>query len=119
MTLTAALALSTPVAVHAATAHQGLDACAQALTESLAKNQGAPLRYRLGLQNGFDDRFTGNPARRLSGETVFLVDARDPGNHQIVARAECLVNARAVVVQLKPMPVEAGGDLLGMADDNR
>lgn len=99
MSIAATVAFA-PLESEARADRNGLDACAQAMTEQLAGAQGAPLDYR--LNEGPDT--TGNRAR-VAG--TWYLDAKHPESQAVVARIDCRVNSRAQVVSLKQLPLSA------------
>lgn len=97
-----ALAVSlAPVTAPAATGQEGLEACVDALVVELADVNGVSLDARL-------DPESRDSKRRLGQREIFHLDARDPASREIVARADCIVNARAEVRSLTRVPLDAG-----------
>lgn len=95
--LGSALALSvSPFSASAYTAEKALNACAAALT---AEMSGAELAYSID-ENSYSNT-------RLKGIETFHLDARDPDSDEVVARADCVVDRRANVKQLKTLPLDA------------
>jgi hypothetical protein len=90
-----------PVPALAATGQDGLEACVDALVVELADAHVASLVARL-------DPESPETNRRLGRREIFHLDARDPGSREIVARADCIVNARAEVRSLTQVPLDAG-----------
>jgi len=95
--LGSALALSvSPFTASAYTSEHALNACAAALT---AEMSGGELAYKL------DE--SGQSTARLNGVEMYHLDARDPKSDEVVARADCVVDARARVKRLKTLPLDA------------
>lgn len=99
LALTLAAASLVPVPADAASGRAGLDACVEALMEELAKTNGAPV--------GFSMRRADPGMKPLGRRTTFHVDAMDPKTNRVVARADCVVDSRAEVLELTPVPVSA------------
>lgn len=91
----------TAASVHASasSSQDGLDACAEAMVNDLAANQGAPLVYNLA-----PDSKSGRG--RLRQRQVFHLDARSADGETIVARMDCVVNSKAEVTQLIVVPLD-------------
>ena len=93
-----ALALSAaPFTAMAMTAENALEACAAAVTDKLGDGG---VTWRLDEYKGFDGR--------LRGTEIFHLDVRDASTDELVARADCVVDERARVKRLKPLPLDAG-----------
>jgi hypothetical protein len=102
-TLAVVFAVATAFAhpgAEAASGMDGLEACASALARELSTNQGAGIQVRIS-----EDSLV--PDRRLSTRTTYHLDARDPRNNAVVARADCAVDARAKVKSLVRLPDDA------------
>ena len=84
----------------AASGMDGLEACASALAREMSTAQGAGIQVRL----SDDSRAT---SRRLVARTMYHLDARDPRNNEIVAKADCAVDAQARVKSLVRLPDDA------------
>jgi len=84
----------------AASGMDGLEACASELARELSTAQGAGIQVRIS-----DDSLV--PSRRLDTRTLYHLDARDPRNNEIVAKADCAVDARARVRSLVRLPDDA------------
>ena len=89
-----------PVTVPAATGQDGLEACVEALVAEVANAKGITLNARL-------DPETQGSKKRLERREIFHLDARDRASREIVARADCIVNARAEVRSLTRVPLDA------------
>jgi hypothetical protein len=95
-----ALALSAiPFYAHATSAQAGLDACAEAMVNSLAENQGQPMVYNLSPESK-------SGRGKLNRREVFSLDAYSKDGKQVVARMDCVVNKNAEVTQLIVIPLE-------------
>ena len=98
-----AVALATsPVVTNAgvASSKEALDACAMAIVENLAAEQGSPMAYNL------DPASMGNKADLKRREVIHL-DVRNPDSDEIVARADCVIDNRANVKKLINVPLDA------------
>ena len=84
----------------AASGMEGLEACASALAREMSTAQGAGIQVRISEESLV-------PERRLSTRTTYHLDARDPRNNEVVARADCAVDARARVKSLVRLPDDA------------
>ena len=84
----------------ALTTQAGLDACAKAMVNDLAENQGSPIDYNL-------DPKTSNGKRKLSRTSLFHLDAHSVDDNEIVARMDCEVNNKAEVTRLIIIPLDA------------
>jgi len=95
--LGSALALSAlPFTVSAYTADKALNACAEAVTAEISSGE---MAYSIS-----DESDSGH---RVSGITVFHLDLHDPASDEVVARADCVVDARARVKRVKTLPLDA------------
>jgi len=90
---------SVSVQGHAASRQAGLEACAEAMVNGLAKAQGAPMVLNLDPQSSAG-------TRKLSSRDVFHLDAYDPGSDKVVARTDCVVDRRASVIRLIEVPLD-------------
>ena len=94
------LALSAiPFYVHATSSRAGLEACVDAMVDTLAENQGSPMVYSLNPES------TSGPSR-LDRRAVFHLDAMSPDTDEVVARMDCVVNRKAEVTQLLVVPLD-------------
>lgn len=84
----------------ALTTKAGLDACAAAMVKDLSKNQGSAINYSM------DPESKGGNGR-LSGTSLFHLDARSADGNEVVARMDCEVNNKAEVVRLITVPLKA------------
>jgi len=100
-TFTCALAIAmAPLASEAATRTDGLNACADALVNKLSVDNGAPLSFQL-------DAGSENSNAQMSKREHYHLDVRDPNTHEVVARAQCVVDRQARVRQLVSVPLSA------------
>ena len=90
---------ATPVFAHATSGSVGINACAAAMVSELAENQGSPMVYNL-------DPEIRTTNSRLKRREVIHLDARDPDSHEIVARVDCIIDAKAKVRKLIQLPVD-------------
>lgn len=90
---------SVSVLGHAASQQAGLEACAEAMVNDLARNQGAPMVLNLDPESTIG-------TRKLSSRDVFHLDAYDPENDKVVARTDCVVDKRANVIRLIEVPLD-------------
>lgn len=88
-----------PFHASALTRDAGLKACAEALVNDLAENQGAPMVYNLDPASK-----AGNGG--MARQEVFHLDAFDPEGDEIVARMDCVVNRKAEVTELIKIPLD-------------
>ena len=96
-----ALALSAmSLNANAIPAKAGLDACAQAIVNDLASNQGAPVAYKL------DSKIISTNTQLGKHET-FHLDALNRNGGEVVARVTCIVNQKAEVTRLIKLPLDA------------
>ncbi|MEJ8568650.1 hypothetical protein [Elongatibacter sediminis] len=100
ITLTALAALYAGNAT-AASGEAGLQACVDALMSEVSATNGAPVNHRM--------RRAIPGIKPLGRRTTFHVDAVDPVTQRVVARADCVVNSRAQVLQLTPIENSAPG----------
>jgi hypothetical protein len=77
-----------------------LDLCAKALTQQLSLAQVTPLDYRIDQESSSNGR-----ARRQGG--VWHLDARHPETNEVVARIDCVVDAREKEMRLTEVPLSA------------
>jgi hypothetical protein len=84
----------------AASGMDALEACASALAREMSKAQGSGIQVRIS-----DDSL--ETGRRLVARTIYHLDARDPRNNEIVAKADCTVDTRARVKSLVRLPDDA------------
>ncbi len=100
LTIGCALAVSlSPWSVEAASVQEGLDACATAVVSELAGSDGAPPVYSMSEESG-------NSRSRLRIRETIHLDVLDPHSHEVVARADCVVDSRARVRRLVSLPLE-------------
>ena len=84
----------------AASAHDAVTACAQALTEELAQKQGGvPVKFHL-------DKAGDQSSRRVTTTLSIYVYATDPRSDDIVARANCVVDTGGRVKRLTSLPLD-------------
>ena len=88
-----------PVTGQAASFQDGLEACVDALVTELATTNGEPLGARIGADSS-------SSKRRLGSREVIYLDARNPLNEEIVARADCMVDRKGEVVRLTNVPLD-------------
>ena len=88
-----------PVAGQAATFKDGLEACVDALVTELATSSGESLDARIGADSSGSNS-------SLGGREMIYLDARNPSNEEIVARADCLVDRRGEVLRLTSVPLD-------------
>ena len=94
------LAVATvPFHAHAVSREAGMAACAEAMVNDLAKNQGAPMVYNLDPENS-------GGAKRLTRREIFHMDATNPKGGEVVARMDCVVNKNAEVTKLTVVPLD-------------
>lgn len=91
--------VAVPFYLQAGTKQAGLEACAEAMVGDLASSQGAPMVYNLN-PDARKDR------GRLHRREVFHLDALDPKDDAVIARVDCVVNHKAEVTRLIPVPLE-------------
>lgn len=84
----------------AATSRDGFNACVDALVSSMATAQSAPLRATISEDSIISDD-------RLRYRDRIYLDARDPVTREVVAKANCIVNRNAEVVEFKHLPDDA------------
>lgn len=95
-----ALALPTmPFHVSAMSSQAGLEACAEAMVEDLAAEQGEPMVFNL-------DPESKSGHKRLGRREVFHLDAMSKDGGEVVARVDCVVNNKARVTQLIEVPLD-------------
>lgn len=85
---------------NASSSQDGLDACADAMVNDLAANQGAPLVYNLAPESN-------SGKGRLGRRQVFHLDAMSADGEEVIARMDCVVNRNAEVTQLIVVPLDA------------
>lgn len=101
-TIGCAVALSlASFSTYANTAEEALNACADALAGEISGDNGIPTSYRL-------DESMRPSKRRLQDSAIYHLDARDPDTNEVVARADCHIDARAKVRKLVPVPIDSG-----------
>jgi hypothetical protein len=101
LVVTSALSLGlASVSGHATTRKAGLNACADALAVDLGNGREQAPEVR------FDAR-SDRSARRLASRNTVYLDASDPESGGIVARYDCVLNARAEVLELVRLPLDA------------
>lgn len=83
-----------------ASTQDGLNACATAMVDQLAENQGAPMAYSLAPDS--DDS-----KKPLSRRDVIHLDARDQVTQEVVARVDCVIDKGAQVQELITVPLDA------------
>jgi hypothetical protein len=88
------------VSGQAMTRKAGLNACAQALAVDLGKGRGHAPEVRLDERS---DRST----RPLETRNTVYLDASDPESGAVVGRYDCVLNARAEVLELIALPLDA------------
>ena len=88
------------MSAEAASGKAGLDACVTALVKEMSVNQGSAVQARISGDSWV-------PNKRLGSNTMIHLDARDPSNQEIVAKADCVVNSRAKVKDLIMLPEDA------------
>jgi hypothetical protein len=88
--------LLAPLNVQAATELDALNACASALAAEIGETQGAPVGYRF-------SEGTRESSVLLKGITTFYLDATSPQSGEIVARADCRVDAAGEVRDLRQL----------------
>ena len=94
------LALSAiPFYAHATSSQAGLEACAEAMVNDLAKSQGSPVVFNLSPESK-------SGTRSLGRREVFHLDAMSPDGQEVVARMDCIVNKKAEVTQLIVVPLD-------------
>ena len=93
-----AIALA-PFSVKAASLHDGLDACASAVVNKLATSNDAPLDYSISE----DSHASKLPLRGLE---TFHLDVHDPNGDEVIARADCVVDARARVKRVVTLSLD-------------
>ena len=93
-----AIALA-PFSVKAASVHDGLDACANAVVNELATSNGTPPDYKIN-KDSHASKF------RLRGLETFHLDVHDPSGDEVIARADCVVDARARVKRVVTLPLD-------------
>lgn len=84
----------------AASGKDGLDACVSRLAKAISEAQDAPVSVRISDPSK-------SMLRRLRGRTQFYLDAVDPASEEIVAKADCTVDRRAVVRGFDLLPEDA------------
>ena len=89
-----------PFHAQARSGEEALDACAAAMVSQLAADQGAPMVYNL------DPESPGLTKSRSRLDIIHL-DAKDPESHEVVARADCVVDRKAHVKKLIRVPLDA------------
>jgi hypothetical protein len=90
-----------PAYVNASTAsgQDGMNACATALVDELAVNQGASMEYNLDPESYYH-------RGRLTRREIIHLDARNPENNEVVARFDCIIDSRARVRELISVPLD-------------
>jgi hypothetical protein len=88
-----------PFYAHATSSQAGLEACAEAMVNDLAANQGKPMVYNLSPKSKSGK--TG-----LGHREVFHLDAMSPDGGVVVARMDCVVNSKAEVTKLTVVPLD-------------
>jgi len=98
-------ALLLPIASHASSAREALEACATRLSETFGEDQGHPVDF------AFEDKMaTLGPLRSTAAywsSYVFHLDAVNPKTSEIVARADCRVGANSKIVKFETLPLPA------------
>lgn len=77
-----------------------LDACAEALATKLASKQGEAVGYNVSPESK-------GSKLALRGREVIYLDAKAPMTDDIIARANCIVNGDAEVMELVALPLTA------------
>lgn len=95
----------------AATRNDGLDACAAAVVSELGNAQGAAMKYSMAPGSDMSKA-------KLKRREVFHMDIRDPQTREIIARADCTVDEKAAIRELKNLPIDAR-DAVVRADSSR
>jgi len=90
------VSLLAPVSIHAASELDAINACAKALADQIGDAQGSPVAYEISGDN------SDSPAL-LRGITTFYLDAASPRSGDIIARADCRVDATGEVQTLKQL----------------
>jgi hypothetical protein len=94
------LALSAiPFYAHATSSRAGLEACAEAMVNDLATNQGKPVVYNLSPESK-------SGRGGLGHREVFHLDAMSADGEEVVARMDCVVNNKAEVTKLTVVPLD-------------
>jgi len=102
-TLAMACALATAfvnVGAEAASGKMGLDACISELAREISEAQGAGVNVRISED-------TKVSKRRLDHATTFFLDAREPGDGEIVTKVNCTVDRHAKVRKFVVLPDDA------------
>lgn len=95
LVLTTAYLLA-PLNLQAATELDAMNACASALAAEIGDTQGAPVSFRISENSSHSSTL-------LRGSTTFYLDASTPESDEIVARADCEVDAQGQVKNLKQL----------------
>ena len=91
--------VAVPFHTHALSRQAGLEACAEAMVNDLATNQGAPMVLNL-------DPDSSGGRGSMRRREVFHLDAKDPDSEAVVARMDCVVNHKAEVTRLIMVPLD-------------
>jgi len=95
-----ALAISAvPLHANAMSSRAGLEACARAMVNDLASEQGKPMEFNL-------DPESKSGRKKLGRREVFHLDATTPDGGEVLARMDCVVNNKAKVTQLIEVPLD-------------
>lgn len=78
----------------------GLKACAEAMVNDLAENQGSSMVYNL-------DPASMGGGKKMGRREVFHLDAFDSEGGKVVARMDCTVNKNAEVTRLVVVPLDS------------
>lgn len=88
-----------PLHAYAVSRQAGLEACAEALVNDMADNQGSPMAFNL-------DTSSNGGKKKLGRREVFHLDAINPEDEEVVARMDCFVNNKAEVKRLIRLPLD-------------
>ena len=94
--------VATPFHANASVAstQEGLKACAAAMVDQLAEDQGAPMAFSLAADSDGSKKL-------LSSRDVIHLDARDQATQEVVARVDCVIGKGAQVRELITVPLDA------------
>jgi len=88
------------VFAHASTERAGLAACADAMISGIETSTGNLPGYRV-------DKRSSISSKKLNVQDAFHLDVRDQASGEVVAKADCIVNAHAEVLQLIELPLDS------------
>lgn len=94
------LLMLSAITANAATEHEAVQACSEAMKVSVEKKVGAEVKLTV-------DSSGTDPGQRLSPSTLFHLDAVDAATDTVVGRYECVVSRGAKVRRLIALSLNA------------